>query len=581
MISFFVVMIPVVLFVVGNNLYAKNVVRDKISETYRNTLDLFAESTDRAMSEISGYLSKLAVLDTDVGILASYPVGSDPYMLTKIRIQNKIQRDVGFYNLIDTIFVFSDDDLIFSTSGRVDAVKVVLNDNAGLFIRKGRLAQKNEWMLWYDKRMPGGDFLVRSMEVTDGLYVGAIIRVSTILDQLAIQWNDGGIGESAVFEWGGRRLGVSSEESGFHLPNKEWLRDDAPFRFVKDEATGKRFMIMNHPSSQADITTSIIIPESYMLQGLPYFQKVAYFMALGILLIFAFYLLFIRHKLFKPLQQLISGMRKISFGILDVRLQTNDTVELVFLANTFNNMAEQIKTLRIGMYEEQLRAQRIELKQLQAQINPHFYMNSLNIIYNFAALGELEPVKRMALHLGDYFRFIMRVNRDLITLEEELGHIESYLRIQSYRFPNKLSWRYDVPERMKGKAVPALCVQPFVENAIIHGFVNHRKPFVITIGGQMVEEAGGRFMLLAIEDNGVGFADDVLELLNAGEKLPQSETSRLGVLNVIQRLKLHYRGEASVTFFHAPGNGGAAVRIKLPAPPESERPEGESECTTY
>jgi len=572
-ISFFVVMIPVVLFIVGNNLYAKNVVSDKVSETYRNTLDIFVDSTDRTMSEITSYLNKLAVLDSDIGLLESYPVGSDQYILTKIRIQNKIQRDVGFYSLIDTIFVVNNNDLIFSSSGRFDAMQGVLNEHAWQIIQSGQSG--DQWKLWYDNRVPGGDFLVQTTQVTDGLYVGAIIRISAILHQLAILWNDGEIGESAIYRQDGLRLGVSPDNPGFQPPNQEWLHDDIPYQFVRDESSGRRYLMMNRHSSQADMTTSIIVPESYMLQGLPYFQKAAYFMALGILLIFALYLIFIRQTLFKPLQQFIGGMKKISLGILDIRLQASKTVELVFLANTFNNMAEQIKSLRIGMYEEQLKAQRIELKQLQAQINPHFYMNSLNIIYNFAAMSDLDSVKKMALHMADYFRFIMRVNRDLITLEEELNHIDNYLAIQSYRFPNKLTWRYDIPDWMKSELVPALFIQPFVENSIIHGFVDRRKTFYITLHGQLLEESGKSYIRLTVEDNGAGFPAEVLTHLNQGEALPPSESSRLGVQNVVQRLRLHYGSLASIKFCNKSDIGGAAVQIQIPAHLETEHPEGE------
>ena len=80
--------------------------------------------------------------------------------------------------------------------------------------------------------------------------------------------------------------------------------------------------------------------------------------------------------------------------MLDVRLKKNKSLEFEFLGNTFNIMAEQIKTLKIDVYQEQLRVKQGELKQLQAQINPHFYMNSLNIIYNLAALGDTESVQK-------------------------------------------------------------------------------------------------------------------------------------------------------------------------------------------
>jgi two-component system, sensor histidine kinase YesM len=275
-------------------------------------------------------------------------------------------------------------------------------------------------------------------------------------------------------------------------------------------------------------------------------------------------LLFIRHKVFLPLQRFISGMKKISLGMLDVRLQTSETTELVALANAFNTMAEQIKTLKIGMYEEQLRAQKIELKQLQAQINPHFYMNSLNIIYNFAVLKDYESVKKMALHLADYFRFLMKTNRDLITLEEEIQHIGNYIEIQKLRFPNKLECIVNLPPAGNSVMVPALSIQPFVENAIIHGFVNRRQTFRVKIYGELCGNGEKRAIKLTVEDNGVGFPPDILAKLNGSEPLPKSQSNRLGIHNVIQRLKLRYGSDSEVKFANTGENGGAAIHIVLP-----------------
>jgi two-component system sensor histidine kinase YesM len=229
-------------------------------------------------------------------------------------------------------------------------------------------------------------------------------------------------------------------------------------------------------------------------------------------------------------------------------------------------MAEQISNLRIGMYEEQLRAQQNEMKQLQAQINPHFYMNSLNIIYNFAVLKDHDSVKKMALHMADYFRFIMRANRDAITLEEELRHIGNYVEIQKFRFPDKLDCVVDIPEHWRTATLPALTLQPFIENAIIHGFVNRREKFIIRIQAGIAAGDASQ-LVIVIRDNGVGFRPDVLDRLRRGEELPASETSRLGIANVVQRLRLRYEGQAGVEFDNDP-ECGAVVRVRLPLPAE-------------
>lgn len=560
-ISFIAVMLPVVLFLIANNWYARNVVHDKVSETYRNTLDIFVRQLDQNLIEINEYLYRLAVLDADVGLLAAYPADSDNYALTKVRVQNKLNRDVGFYNLLHTVFIYNESDLIFSSSGSYGPIRQLLTEDAPRMAGRYPQMQDGRWMLWENERMPDRDFLVRLVRSESRHHIGAIVDLGDVLDLLRIQWDDDKIGESAVYSREGVRLAEPLSFTDRSLPLAGLPLPDAPYQIVRQD--GDRHLVMIRTSSLADIAVAVAVPEKRLLQGLPYFQKAVWFIALGFVFVFTLYLLFIQRTVFQPLGQLISGMKKLSRGMLDFRLQATNASEFQFMANTFNHMAEQISKLRIGMYEEQLKAQQKELKQLQAQINPHFYMNSLNIIYNFAVLKDFESVKKMALHLADYFRFIMRVNRDAITLEEELKHIANYIEIQKFRFPGRLECDIDVPERLKYATLPALTLQPFVENAIIHGFVNRKQKFIIRIHGKAVGTEAGDQLVIVVRDNGVGFKPDVLERLRRGEELPAAETSRLGIANVVQRLRLRYEGQAGVEFENDPA-GGAIVRVHLP-----------------
>ena len=560
-ISFIAVMLPVVLFLIANNWYARNVVHDKVSETYRNTLDIFVRQLDLYMEEIDEYLYKLAVLDADVGLLAAFPVESDNYMLTKVRVNNKINRDTGFYNLLHTVFIYNENDITFSSSGNYGQIKQLLEKEASRIVVRYRQSGGEGWMLWESDLMPGRDFLVRLTPSENRQYIGAIVSVSDILDLLRIQWDNDNIGETGVYSREGVRTADPLSFTDRTMPISNLPLLDTPYQIIGQG--DDRHLVMIRASSMADIAVSVAVPEKRMLQGLPYFQRAVYFIVLGLVVLFSLYLLFIQRTVFQPLHQLINGMKKLSLGMLDYRLQTTNTVEFQFMANTFNNMAEQISNLRIGMYEEQLRAQKNEMKQLQAQINPHFYMNSLNIIYNFAVLKDHDSVKKMALHMADYFRFIMRVNRDSITLAEELRHIGNYVEIQKFRFPDKLDCVVDIPEHRREATLPALTLQPFVENAIIHGFVNRREKFVIRIHGEAVHDEDGDKLVITIRDNGVGFQPDILDRLNRGEELPASESSRLGIANVVQRLRLKYEGQAGVEFGNHP-EGGAVVRVRLP-----------------
>ncbi|MBD2867862.1 sensor histidine kinase [Paenibacillus arenilitoris] len=574
-IGFMAVMLPILIFMLINHFTARDIVRAKMTETYRNTLDIFVKQTDQNLKEIDNYLLDMSILDVDVGLLMSFPMVSDLYTLTKIRIDGKLKRDVGVYSLIDTVFLYHEGDTIFGTDSEYNVARSIVETHMPELARKSRTPADSDrrWEVRYDERMPGHYFLMNSVEVTDGLYAGAIIRIRDINQLLSIQWSDGDIGHSSIYSREGNALKAILTEAEPPVAWDGTIKDDL-YHSITNEATGKSYLVMNRLTSMASIAYQVIVPEETLLRNLMFFQNVALFAPFGFIVILSLYLIFLRKMLFKPFHELIAGMKKISLGMLDVRLNTGKTMEFAFLGNTFNTMAEQIKTLKIGVYEEQLRVKQGELRQLQAQINPHFYMNSLNIIYNLAALNDTESVKKMSLHLADYFRFIMRANRDMLTLGEELSHIENYITIQKMRFPGKLDCIFEVPEPIRSYPIAALTVQPFVENAIIHGFKNRRKLFLICIKAEVIEEgpAVQSSVRLSITDNGTGFPEDVLRKLQLNQPVEKDGNASHGIINVMHRLSLLYGSTASIQFQNAEDGAGATVTIVFPRPPEGVKP---------
>ena len=564
--GFLAVMLPTLLFMMINHFYSRDIVRDKVTETYSNTLDIFVGQTDDNLDEITNYLLKMSILDVDVGMLMSFPTNDDMYTLTKIRIDTKLKRDVDIYNVIDSVFLYHEQDIIMGTNSEYNNMKDIIQTHMGE--RTASTASitddvSRKWEVRFDQRMPGGFFLLNSIEVNAGLHVGALIRLKDINESLLTQWSDGVIGDTGIWLREEDRLKKRLTENEPPVDAGATRITNVSYQTLSSSDNGKSYLVMNRPSRVVPVAYQVIVPEQALLKELSFFRNVALFAPIGLVLILSLYLIFIRKMLFKPLQELIFGMRKISLGMLDVRLKRGKTIEFEFLGETFNKMAEQIKTLKIDVYEEQLRVKQGELRQLQSQINPHFYMNSLNIIYNLAALNDTESVKKMSLHLADYFRFIMRSNSDTITIREELSHIGNYITIQQIRFPDKLACAIKADEKVTKLPIPALTLQPFVENAIIHGFKNRRKTFHISITAAIGEREGQPALTLTVADNGTGYDEAVLEQLRQKRYVPQGDSGGLGIMNVIDRLSILYGDRCSIEFGNS-ADGGAVVTISIP-----------------
>ncbi|URN92668.1 MAG: histidine kinase [Candidatus Pristimantibacillus lignocellulolyticus] len=554
LVGFILVMIPVVTYMLINNSNSRDLVRVKVSETYSNTLTIFTGQIDHYLRQIDDYLYKMGVLDADIGLLTSYPVSSNDYTLTKVRIDAKLNRDVGVYNLVDTVFLYQEEDIIFGTESVYNDTYKLITEHMEKSPYKTEMYQygKSNWQLGESDRIAGRYFLINYIKVTDDLFFGAIVTIQDIHDLLLIQWNDGDIGFTDIFS-------VENDQLTDVLTAYSSLEGESSSEII--DANASEYVLLEQRSGVADMAYRLAIPEKTIMRELLFFRNATFVAPIFFFVILALYILYMQRMLFKPLHELMLGMKKVSLGNLEVRLHRNNTIEFDFLANTFNDMAEQVKNLKIDVYEEQLRVKQGELKQLQSQINPHFYMNSLNIIYNFAVLEEMDSVKKMSLHLADYFRFIMTSNRDMITFKEELKHIENYITIQQLRFPNRLEMTIENIDPFLNYPIAALTIQPFVENAIIHGFKNRKQIFKITIAAHQKSDQS---FIIKISDNGTGFPEDVLAKLRRHESIEEGQRTSLGIMNVKNRLELLYGKLATIQFSNLTEESGAVIEIHFP-----------------
>ena len=152
----------------------------------------------------------------------------------------------------------------------------------------------------------------------------------------------------------------------------------------------------------------------------------------------------------------------------------------------------------------------LELKLLQAQINPHFLYNTLDNIIWLAEDGRKEEVEDITSSLSRFFRTALSGGRDFITVKEELAHIEAYLHIQRQRYRDILSYEIDVPEELNSYLIIKMTLQPVVENALYHGIKNKRGGGRIIISGR--EE--GSFIFLSVKDDGIGMKEEELSYLS-------------------------------------------------------------------
>lgn len=239
-----------------------------------------------------------------------------------------------------------------------------------------------------------------------------------------------------------------------------------------------------------------------------------------------------------------------------------DLEEMQTLHGAFTQMQGTLSEHVNQLLELQNQEMQSRMLALQAQMNPHFLYNSLQALQAMADEGMNREIAVMCQSMADILRYISSDSDQKVPLKDELKHTRDYLRCMEIRYQGDLSYEIDVPEALNAVAVPKLCVQLLVENAIKFT-TTRRPPYHIAIRGEM----NGEGYALKILDNGPGFAEDTLRALEAQMEeirrtrtLPSLKINGMGILNVFIRFLLLYEESFLFRLENSP-DGGACVTI--------------------
>lgn len=252
------------------------------------------------------------------------------------------------------------------------------------------------------------------------------------------------------------------------------------------------------------------------------------------LVLLVIYLTYFRRYILQPLDTIADSLRQAGeTGHFHI-----DRSDAGFddLYAQFNSMMENLESLKAQVYEERLRAQQAEIRQLQMQINPHFFYNTLFMVYRMAQQDGNEDIARLSLNLSRYYRYITTIPEHDVPLRDEVNHIRQYLEIQGMRFsPRVRVHMNELPEEIAQENIPPLILQPVVENAFVHGVKNKQSGGVVEVSFIMEQD---RFGVTVYDNGGTMDAENVRRLderMRAGELAEGS-----ALYNLYRRMELLY-----------------------------------------
>ncbi len=255
----------------------------------------------------------------------------------------------------------------------------------------------------------------------------------------------------------------------------------------------------------------------------------------------------------KPIKKLMAAIKKTGQGDFGNKIPVRGYGEFDNLIRRFNNMNDKIHQLINENYEVKLHEKQAQINILNTQLNPHFLYNTLNLVNCIAIENHCPEISKIVVSLSRMLHYTVENDKSVGRLKEELEWLEGYIFIMSTRFEDCFDYGCYVEPALMNYDVPRLFLQPFVENAFIHGFEQMEGGCVLRISGWIE----GKRLYFSVRDNGKGMDPDRISEVMSGN------CPSVGMKNVHNRLKLMYGDEYGITVQSNVGNGTQIV-ICLP-----------------
>lgn len=301
------------------------------------------------------------------------------------------------------------------------------------------------------------------------------------------------------------------------------------------------------------VSVVIVPPEQLVESILPVIRNYTVYAAILLTFLAIPIAYFISMKITNPINKLIKAIKRTGEGNFDLKMKQEGSREAKELIHRYNIMNERIQKLINENYETKIREKEAEITALSLQLDPHFMYNTLNLISLISMENGQDEISEMLNSLSRMLKYTVKARKDLVPFKDDLEYLQSYIHIMTKRFEGKFSVEYDMDPQLQDYLVPKFFLQPFVENALIHGFGSLKRLGVLKISCRAEDQTG----YFSIEDNGIGMDSDTIAQIMDPDK------NSIGINNVNNRIKLIF-GEAYGVRIQSELDKGTKVVLNLP-----------------
>lgn len=335
--------------------------------------------------------------------------------------------------------------------------------------------------------------------------------------------------------------------------------------FIKREILGQEFYAGYYNIKQPEWFMVTVLPADSLLHQSNMLMLQYILVYLGMLVLTSVMAHFLAHSVTGRISSIISQMNQIRQGTpvpMDSPVYHDEVGDLI---DTYNYMTRKMEQLMEEQKKSSEELRIAEFNSLQAQINPHFLYNTMDMINWMALQGQTAEISSAVQRLSRFYKLTLSRKNSISTIGEEEEHASIYLQIQNMRYHQSISFVSDIPDELTEYQLPKLTLQPVIENAVLHGILEKpSKSGTIVLTGWMED----RDIVLLISDDGVGIPPEKLPFIISGTGTGSGKGTNIAVYNTHRRLQILY-GESYGLSYTSQQGQGTEVQIQIPAKKEN------------
>lgn len=547
------IIVLLVMILILSNLYFYKIMQRNTYTTCQNSLLVSISNIESNLKNITTGLDEFTYNNLDQITNLQYQSEFDRYMSSK-KVNDLLLAKISSDNKIDCLFISKpDSDLFLSQfSNRIEgAEKIDIIQKL-----KSTSAFENNTMNgdWYILTLNQSNYFIHTYHLS-GIYMGALVKVNTMMEPIDLPTNN-------------QYIYFLTSQTGkiiYSTDNSSVFRNTDILPNQKSMTTFNNYTIITDHFNLCNTKISVAEKDKNVFSGMDMTQWLILLAGLALLVIIPFFVKYLFKVIINPLNQLIRATQKIEKGDLEYQLPIKcRSIEFFFVFTSFNSMVMQIKNLKISSYEEKIERQKNELRFLQTQIRPHFFLNAISTISSLSLQERNEDINKYIDILSNHFRYVFKGGLTEVTLKEELSHADNYIQMQQIKYPDNIYYMIDSDPQFDNIMLPHLIVETFIENIFKNAFT-YRELLSIFIKLDACILDDKKFVKITIDDNGCGFPQSYLKDFECRK----STGSHIGIQNIQRTLSLFYSRDDLLQLSNN-STGGATVKILIPLKNEKE-----------